>query len=204
MNELAEVRAFLFGLALGAAVGPIALYVIHVGLTRGRRAAIDCALGVAVADFSYAVVALAVGARLENWLGTHRAALSGASALVLLSLGAWLAWSAWTRPPARHDQTRFAGKIAGFATTYALTLANPLTILLFVSFAGQLHLTRHWEDVPYFASFIFLGSLTAQLGYALIGGSMHKALQPAAIRRLNLASALAIAGFGIYGLARAL
>lgn len=204
MNELAEVRAFLFGLALGAAVGPIALYVVHVGLTRGRRVAVDCALGVAVADFTYALVALAVGARLENWLGAHRSALSGTSAVLLISLGAWLAWSAWSRPPARHDEQRFAARIAGFATTYALTLANPLTILLFVSFAGQLHLTRQWEDVPYFATFIFLGSLPAQLGYALIGGTMREVLQPAAIRRVNMASALAVAGFGVYGLARAL
>ncbi len=203
MNELAEVRAFLFGLALGAAVGPIALYVIHVGLTRGRRAAVDCALGVAVADFTYAVVALAVGARLEGWLAAYRTTLSGASSAVLLGLGAWLCWSALTRPPARYEQTRFAGRVTGFATTYALTLANPLTILLFLSFAGQLQLTGHWEDVPYYATFIFLGSLPAQLTYAFVGAGMHKLLQPAGIRAANLLSALAIAGFGTYGLVRA-
>jgi threonine/homoserine/homoserine lactone efflux protein len=173
-------------------------------MVRGSRAAVDCALGVAVADFTYAVVALAVGARLEDWLAAHRAALSGASSAVLLALGAWLGWSAGTRPPARYDEARFAERIAGFTTTYALTLANPLTILLFVSFSGQLHLTRQWEDVPYYAVFIFLGSLPAQLVYAFIGAGLHKALRPAAIRRVNLASALAIAGFGIYGLARAL
>jgi len=202
MNELAEVRALVFGLALGAAVGPIALYVIHAGMTRGLRPAIDCALGIAVADFTYAVVALAVGARLEGWVGAHRAALSGASSAVLLALGAWLAWSAWTRAPVRYDESRFAGRVAGFAGTYALTLANPLTILLFVSFAGQLHLTRQWEDVPYYATFIFLGSLPAQLAYALIGAGMHKLLQPAAVRGANLASAFAIGAFGIYGVVR--
>ena len=204
MNELAEVRAFLFGLALGAAVGPIALYVIHVGLTHGRRAAVDCALGVAVADFTYAVVALAVGARLEGWLGAHRAALSGVSSAVLLALGAWLGWSAWTRPPARYDEARFSGRVTGFATTYALTLANPLTILLFVSFSGQLHLTRQWEDVPYYAALIFLGSLPAQLAYAFIGAGMHRLLRPAAIRGANLLSSIVIGGFGIYGIVRLL
>ena len=204
MNELAEVRAFLFGFALGAAVGPIALYVIHVGATRGWRAAVDCALGVAVADFTYAVVALAVGARLEGWLGAHRAGLSGASSAVLLALAAWLGWQACTRPPARHDEARFSGRIAGFATTYALTLANPLTILLFVSFSGQLNLTRQWEDVPYYATFIFLGSLPAQLAYAFIGAGMHRLLQPGAIRGANLLSALAIGVFGVYGVVRAL
>jgi threonine/homoserine/homoserine lactone efflux protein len=202
MNELAEVRAFLFGLALGAAVGPIALYVIHVGLTRGARPAVDSALGVAVADFTYAVVALALGARLEGWLASHRTAFAGASSALLIALGAWLGWLAWTRPPARYDEARFAGRVAGFATTYALTLANPLTILLFVSFAGQLHLTRQWEDVPYYATFIFLGSLPAQLAYAFIGAGMHKVLQPAAIRWVNLSSALAIGAFGAYGLVR--
>jgi threonine/homoserine/homoserine lactone efflux protein len=204
MNEAAEVRAFLFGLAVGAAIGPIALYVIHVGLTRGLRAAIDCALGVAVADFTYAVVALAAGARLEGWLAEQRSALTGASSAILIALGAWLAWAAWTRPPARYDETRFAGRVTGFATTYALTIANPLTILLFVSFAGQLHLTRQWEDAPYYATIIFLGSLPAQLAYAFIGAGMHKLLQPSTIRRANLLSALAIAAFGAYGLARAL
>lgn len=200
MNELAEVRAFLFGLALGAAVGPIALYIIHVGLNRGARPAVDCALGVAVADFTYAVVALALGARLEGWLASYRPVLSGGSSTILVALGAWLGWVAWTRPPARYDETRYAGRVAGFATTYALTLANPLTILLFVSFAGQLHLTRQWEDVPYYATFIFLGSLPAQLAYAFVGAGMHKLLQPAAIRWMNLVSALAIGAFGAYGI----
>ncbi|HWQ39975.1 MAG TPA: LysE family transporter [Burkholderiales bacterium] len=204
MSELAEIRAFLFGLAVGAAVGPLALYVMHVGLKHGWRKAADCALGVAIADFTYAVIALAFGARLEGWLSAHRGMLAGTGSVLLLALGARLAWTAWTRPPARHDKARYASRAVGFSTTYALTLANPLTILLFLSFAGQLPLTHHWEDVPRYAVFIFLGSLPAQLAYAFLGAGLHLLLQPAAIRAANLASAAAIAGFGIYGLAQAL
>jgi threonine/homoserine/homoserine lactone efflux protein len=201
MSELAEARAFLFGLAIGASVGPVALYVMQAGLEYGRRKALECALGVAVADFTYAVVALAVGARLERWLSAHQAQFQAASGGVLAVLGVWLLWHAIVRPAARPAQPH-SEPMTGFALTYMLTLANPLTILLFVSFSGQLPLTRSWEDAPYYATLIFLGSLPAQVSYALVGAGMQKVLSPRAVRLASIFSAAGIVLFGLYGVAR--
>ena len=52
------VRAFLFGVAIAAPVGPIALLLIHTELNHRPPAALRAALGVALADLTYALLAL--------------------------------------------------------------------------------------------------------------------------------------------------
>ena len=53
-----ELRAFFFGVTIAAPVGPIALLLVHAGLNHRLSAALSGALGVALADFTYALAAL--------------------------------------------------------------------------------------------------------------------------------------------------
>ena len=46
-----ELRALLFGATVAAAIGPIALLIIHNGMRYGLAAALASAAGVAAADF---------------------------------------------------------------------------------------------------------------------------------------------------------
>ena len=204
MNELAAARTFFFGLALGAAVGPIALYVIHVGLTHGGRKALACALGVAAADFSYAFAAFTAAGGLGAWLEQYRGAFGAGTSALLVAVSIHLIRAAWSRPAPSPHAGRVAAPRAGFATTYLLTLANPLTIVLFVSFSGQLNVGADWLRAACYASLVFLGSLPVQAAYALLGAALHKTLSPSVVRRINFSSALAILAFGVYGIARAL
>lgn len=204
MHELAEIRALLFGASVGAAVGPIALLIVHVGASFGLRRGAECAVGVAAADFTYALLALALGAQIEIALTLHGAAFEVGSACVLVVLGVWLAWTAWHNDRRAPDRLPAEATRPGFASAYLLTLANPLTLLLFAAFSGQVQLSGHWADTPRIAAFIFLGSLPAQLIYAGIGAGLRTLLAPALVLRANLVSATAIAAFGLYGIFRAL
>ena len=196
------MRALLFGLTIAAPVGPIALLLVHIGLNHRLGAALLAALGVAAADLSYAVVALTAGAALSSGLSAHRLELQIFSSLVLLALGTWLARRALRSLPTTAGP--LAERAPGMARLYVLTMANPLTIVLFVAFAGQLRATGIAE-VAVDALCLFAGSLSVQAAYAGFGAMLQRWLGNArAVRRFNVASGMGIALFGLYGLARSL
>jgi threonine/homoserine/homoserine lactone efflux protein len=198
-----ELRALLFGATIAAAIGPIALLIIHNGMRHGLAAALASATGVAAADFVYAVAAFTAGSQLAGLLAREQRLFGITASAALVGLGLWLAWGA-LRPQDAAAVNTDAPRI-GFRGTFLLTLANPLTIALFAAFSGQLALSARWTDAPYFAAFIFAGSLPVQACYALFGVLVRKlAPGPGMMRALNLASSLGIIAFGTYGLIRAI
>jgi threonine/homoserine/homoserine lactone efflux protein len=197
---LEPLRALLFGLTIAAPVGPIALLLVHIGLNHPVRAALLAALGVAAADLTYALIALTVGAALASALSAHSLQLQVFSSLLLVALGMWLARSAVRR---RGVVRPIAKDAPGVGRLYLLTLANPLTIVLFVGFAGQLHAVSAL-DIAADALLLFIGSLAVQVAYAAFGAVLQRWLTDArAVRAFNVGSGICIALFGLYGLFRA-
>lgn len=195
-----ELRALLFGATVAAAIGPIALLIIHDGMRHGLAAALARAAGVAAADFVYAVLAFTAGSQLAGMLEREQRIFALAASAALVGLGLWLAQGA-LRPQGAPAERTHARRI-GFRGTFLLTLANPLTIALFAAFSGQLALSARWTGALYFAAFIFAGSLPVQACYALFGAAAGRlAPDPRVVRALNVASGAGIALFGVYGLA---
>ncbi len=89
---------------------------------------------------------------------------------------------------------------APLITTFALTIVNPLTIVLFAAFSTQLPAAASAQTIGASAFALFLGSLVVQLVWAAGGSAAARFLSHvAAIRALNVASGIAIAAFGIAG-----
>ena len=198
-----ELRALLFGATVAAAIGPIALLIIHNGMRHGLRAALASATGVAAADFVYAVLAFTAGSQLARLLEHDLQTLALAASAALVGVGLWLAQGALRQQGAASENTD--ARRIGFRGTFLLTIANPLTIALFTAFSGQLALSARWIDALYFAAFIFAGSLPVQVCYAFVGASVRRfAPGPGVMHALNLASSLGIVAFGTYGLIRAI
>ena len=197
-----ELRALLFGATIAAAIGPIALLIIDNGMRHGLRPALSSAAGVASADFLYAVGAFAAGSGLAVLLERERQGFALAAGAVLIGVGLWLVMGA-LRPQANGGRREAARRI-GFGAAFLLTLANPLTIVLFAGFSGQLALSAGVRDALVFAACIFAGSLPVQACYALFGAAVRRFAPDARIiRALNLLSSLGIIAFGAYGIARA-
>jgi threonine/homoserine/homoserine lactone efflux protein len=196
------LRGFLFGVAIAAPVGPIALLLIRTGLTHPLRNALAAATGVAAADFTYALVALSAGSGLGLLLRSHRQVFQTASSALLLALGVWLLAGVVRRP--MPSQAAAGGRLQdgpGFIQLYLLTLANPLTVLLFVGFSGQMAVGGGALAVVGNALFLFLGSLAVQASYAAFGAALQRLIRhPGAVRTLNATGAVAVAVFGAYGL----
>ena len=197
------VRAFLFGAAIAAPVGPIALLLIHVGLNHRLAAALRAALGVALADLTYAFLALAAGAELERRLEAYQYAFRVTSSGLLIVLGVWLAASSVLRADTAASTS--APRAPGPLQLYLLTLANPLTIVLFAAFSGQMSIQRDFGAVLYGSLWLFLGSLSMQTAYAGFGAVLRRWIAaPEAVRKINALSGIAIAVFGAWGIGIAL
>jgi threonine/homoserine/homoserine lactone efflux protein len=190
---------FLAGLAIAASPGPIFFLVIRRTLERGRRSGLASGAGVATADGIYALVAaLGIGvasaalAGYAHWLGA-----AGGLALVILGVRAML-----SRP--RHPAAaRPAGDAADYASTLALTLGNPQTILAFLAvFAGAGAVPGLGRSgVGWVVPGVLAGSATWWLVLTLAVAALRARLNPASVRAITLVSGAAIAGFGLLALA---
>lgn len=133
------VNGYLLGLSVAAPIGPINVLCIQQSLTHGFRAGFAVAVGCASADASYAAVAAFGLTAISSVLVAQQQGLRLVGALVL----AWLAYRAFSRGPAREgeagqgSQSDAPGFRKSVATTYGLTITNPLTIVVFAAlFAG--------------------------------------------------------------------
>ncbi len=194
---MSYIQTFLFGLTLAISIGPIAILILNQSINCGLRNGALCGLGAATADLSYAVVAFTAGSYLFPLLEKQKEIIPLLSSLVLILFGIWMIYV--TLKKKSGDNT---GKYSltckfPFATTYGLTIANPLTIIVFAGLAGLVsgggigHIIFH-------ALSIFVASLSVQMLIAFAGSKLARFFsRPSTLMYFNLVSALGIMLFGI-------
>lgn len=127
-------RGMLLGFSIAAPVGPIGLLVIRRTLAEGRLTGLITGLGAAVADGLYGLIG-ALGLTLVTTLLTEQTRwlqLVGGLFLIYLGITTFR-----TMPAEQAAPVTAATRWRAFATTFALTLTNPMTIMAFaVAFAG--------------------------------------------------------------------
>lgn len=128
------VRGFVIGLTIAAAVGPITLLVIRRTIAHGGMYGFASGLGVAAADATYAgVAAFGLTAITSVLVSGHvLLGLIGGSIIVIMGLRTMA-----SRPTGPATDAERPGLAGAFASIYALTMTNPLTIILYGGvFAG--------------------------------------------------------------------
>lgn len=198
-------KSVLMGLAIAAPLGPIGALCIQRTLARGFAAGLAGGFGTALADAAYASAAaagFAVFAGLLERIATPLGLIGGAFLL-------WLAWRGWPHgaPAPRAAEARPArGLWATTATTFALTLTNPATILSFAAIFAGLGLAET-ASVPAAVTVVlgvFAGSM---LWWVLLSGTvagLHHRLPPGFATWTARVSSLMMAGFGLWALTRVL
>jgi threonine/homoserine/homoserine lactone efflux protein len=190
-------KAFLFGVVVAAAIGPIALLIFDTAARRGFAAGAFAGCGAALADLTWALLAFSGGALLLPLLADHAAAIRAGSALLLAGLG--LAMLVRGAAAAALPAPRPAA--ASLLPVFLLTLVNPMTLVVFAGFAPQLPVAGSPRLALGLASALAAGSLLVQLGLAAAGAVFRAALPGARWQRaVRLAAALGILAFGIAGL----
>ena len=128
-------RGLIIGLSVAAVVGPMSVLCIQRILHRGFLYGLASGLGVATADAAYGSIAAFGLTLIATFLVNQHKWISLIGGLFLVYLGIKAVLS---RP---EERAVTAAKVTGFSTAYAstflLTLTNPLTILSFAAiFAG--------------------------------------------------------------------
>jgi len=138
MDAALIVRGFLLGFAIAAPVGPIGLLCIQRTLSGGPLVGLASGLGAATADAVYGTVAAFGLTVVSGFLIEQQFFLALVGGLFLVYLGVRTLLSAPAERAAASEGTRAAHSIpAAYASTFLLTLTNPMTILAFAAiFAG--------------------------------------------------------------------
>lgn len=153
MNIGLLLRGIVIGFSIAAPVGPIGVLCIRRTLADGRAAGLATGLGAATADSLYGCLA-AFG------LTALTGALVGAQTWIRLIGGAFLLYlgvrTFLAKPSGRAAEAASSGLLSAYASTFLLTLTNPMTILSFVAVFAALGLgTTHPE--PLAAAVLVLG-----------------------------------------------
>jgi threonine/homoserine/homoserine lactone efflux protein len=193
------LRGFALGFAIAAPVGPIGLLCIQRTLAAGRAAGLATGLGAAAADAVYGLLAAAGLGTLAAVLldGARWIALAGGLLLLLL------AWRTARTPPATRAAPPGGRALgAAFASTFALTLANPATILSFLAAFAALGLAGG-GGLPLVAG-VFAGSTAWWLILVGLVGGLRARVGATTLAWINRAAGLVLAGFGLTAVLAAL
>ena len=200
MDPLLFLRAMALGFSIAAPVGPIGALCIRRTLTQGRLIGLATGLGAATADAFYgAVAAFGLTAVTTALVGIgFWTRLVGGAFLVYLGVRTLLA------KPGEGGEAADArrGLVGAYASTVALTLTNPATIISFLGvFAGLgIGAGSGWPGALLIVAGVFVGSAAWWLGLTFALGALRHRLSPGVLRAINIGSGLLIAGFGLVAL----
>jgi threonine/homoserine/homoserine lactone efflux protein len=191
-------KAFVFGAVVAASIGPIALLIFGTAARQGFAAGAFTGLGAALADLLYALAAFWIGALLLPLVAAHETAIRVGCALLLVGLGAALLLNQLRAGDAPAAPRLAAGSLL---PTFLLTIVNPMTLFVFAGIVPQLPLAGSLANAAWLALALFAGSLLVQWTIAGAGAALGSSLPGAGQQRaINVAAAMGILAFGIYGL----
>ncbi|HZC77546.1 MAG TPA: LysE family transporter [Ktedonobacterales bacterium] len=188
-----------FGLLVAASIGPIAILILTTAASRGLWPGVFAALGAALADFVYALLAFSAGAWALPLVEAQARAIRIGSSLLLIGFAL-----AMFRQSLRTGSAQPATPRAASGTllpTFMLTLLNPATFVIFAGFVPQLPVAGAPALALWLAFGLFLGSLIVQLALALSGRLLGATLPARGWQRsIGVTGAAGILAFGIAGL----
>lgn len=123
-------KGFGIGFGIAAAVGPISLLCIRSTLTQGQMAGLAIGLGAAIADAVYGFIAAFGLTFISDALVCHQNILRLIGGLFLVYLGLKTFFS---RSDLKEATLRKHGLLNTVVGTFFLTMANPLTIVMFLA-----------------------------------------------------------------------
>src|SRR5689334_6889552 len=136
----ALIAGLVAGLAIAAQVGAVSLLLVDTAFVVGPRAAVAAGMGVATADFFFAVVAVAAGGAAGAALADHETEIHLVAAAVLAAI-AIHGLVTMPRTSVVSRKTTTDSPRGQYFRLLAITAVNPLTIASFAAVAATLSLS---------------------------------------------------------------
>jgi threonine/homoserine/homoserine lactone efflux protein len=194
----ALIAGLVAGFAIAMQVGAVSLLLIEASIAAGPRAGVAAGMGVATADFAYAVVAAAAGGVVGAALSSHESEIKVVAALTLaaIAIHGLLKLRAERRGVDAGDVDSGDVAVRGAPATHyarflAITAANPLTIASFAAVAAALSLDGIGAAAA-FAVGVGLASAGWHLVLTLAAGHAGRWITPRIRRGLAIGGRLAV------------
>lgn len=197
------IRGLVIGFTIATAVGPISLLTIRRTLAHGHVYGLVSGLGVATADATYAAIAAFGLTALTSVLVSGRLVLGLVGGLIIAALGVRTMLS---QPGEVARDAARPGLPAAFASIYALTMTNPMTILSFAAvFAGiGLVAGSSVADAAVLTLCVWIGSILWWVLLTSIVSWARERVSTRALLWVNRISGAALVVFGAVAIAVAL
>jgi L-lysine exporter family protein LysE/ArgO len=190
------LAGFGLGFSVAASFGPINLFALSSGLRFGFWPAYGVGVGAAVADGSYAFLGGLGAAALFTGGAKGWFQMVGGAALLFIAVG-----MAKRSPKERGEQRAAPGFGRSFTVALGATLANPITVVYWTAvFAGvvpKLEVSR-LEALTLLPAGVVCGTVVWATLLAVGSAFARRYVNEHLLSRLSLASALTIAGFGVW------
>ena len=195
-------RGALLGFSIAAPVGPIGVLCIRRTLSEGRLSGLATGLGAAAADGVYGAIAALGLTWATAALTDHQSWIRAIGGLFLLWLGVH---TFVARPSDRAAAVTASGLAGAFASTFALTLTNPMTILSFVAVFAGLGLGASGSGTAASALTLVVGVVLGSAAWWLLLSGAVDLLRSRFDQRglvwVNRVSGIIITAFGLLALA---
>jgi threonine/homoserine/homoserine lactone efflux protein len=198
------LRGLVIGFSIAAPVGPIGVLCIRRTLAEGRIAGLLSGLGAATADALYGCIAGFGLTFISDILISQHVWLHivGGAFLCYLGLKTFLS------SPTERAVSATGNKLGGaYASTFFLTLSNPMTILSFAAIFAGLGVadTRaNYMSAGVLVLGVFIGSALWWLILSSSVGVFREKFNSQGLQWLNRISGVIIIGFGLFALLSAL
>ena len=201
MSTAMSLNLFLKGLAIGfsiaAPVGPIGILCVRRTLAHGRVAGLVSGLGAATADAFYGCVAGFGLTVVSNFLLQQQFGfrLIGGGFLCYLGVKTFVA-----KPAETEASTQGNGLLTGYASTFLLTLTNPMTILSFAAIFAGLGLADTGSNAVsagWLVAGVFLGSALWWLALSTGTAIFRSRLSQKGLQIINRLAGTIITAFGL-------
>jgi len=191
------LRGLIIGFSIAAPVGPIGVLCIRRTLTEGRTHGLISGLGAATADAIYGCVAGFGLTFISNFLINQQIwlRLIGGSFLCFLGVRTFL-----SKPAEKADPTKANGLFSAYASTFFLTLTNPMTILSFAAiFAGfgVGSAEGSYVSAAILVLGVFIGSALWWLVLSATVSMFRKKFTASGLQWINRIAGIILVGFGL-------
>jgi putative LysE/RhtB family amino acid efflux pump len=191
---------FGLGILLAAQIGPVTLLIVRSVLRGGRAVLVGLAMAAAVttADALYAIVGLTGAGKLLDSDGL-RLGLGLVSALVLIVIGARTVWTGLRARLGAETIEDVLSPRAAFATAFAATALNPLTIALWtIAFptAAPEPATASVAGGAALLAGVVLGTLTWYCGLSTLVALVRHRVGPRLLDAVDVVTGTALALYG--------
>jgi len=194
------LRGLAVGFSIAAPVGPIGVLCIRRTLAEGRASGLVSGLGAATADAIYGCVAGFGLAFISNFLVSQQVWLRLVGGVFLCYLGLK---TLSAKPAEQAVLAKGNGLVGAYASTFFLTLTNPMTIISFAAIFAGLGLAStsgSYMSAGVLVLGVFIGSALWWLILSGGVGVFREKFNPHRLQWVNRISGAIITGFGLFAL----